>query len=76
MAEPSVGNCRGNSQNFGSGRSVILQSRPFPNGASARQSAAWKESVAFCLQGFNRRELPLYTNQPAKIKTDRVLVKY
>jgi hypothetical protein len=49
--------------------------RPF-SGPFATQSEAPKESVAPCPRELTGENSPLYTYQPTKMKTDRVLVKY
>jgi hypothetical protein len=46
------------------------------SGSYATQSETPKESVAPCPRELTGENSPHYTNQPAKIKTDRVLSKY
>jgi hypothetical protein len=46
------------------------------SGPYATQSETPKESVAPCPRELTGENSPLYTYQPAKMKTDRVLVKY
>jgi hypothetical protein len=45
-------------------------------GPFATQSETPKESVAPCPRELTGENSPLYTYQPTKMKTDRVLVKY
>jgi hypothetical protein len=56
--------------------SVVPQSRPSSCGPFATQSETPKESVAPSPRELTGENSPLYTYQPAKMKTDRVLVKY
>ena len=46
------------------------------SGPYATQSEKPKESVAPCPREFTGENSPLYTYQPTKMKTDRVLLKY
>ena len=46
------------------------------SGPYATQSEIPKESVAPCPRELTGENSPLYTYQPTKMKTDRVLVKY
>ena len=46
------------------------------SGPYATQSETPKESVAPCPRELTCENSPLYTYQPTKMKTDRVLVKY
>ena len=46
------------------------------SGPFATQSETPKESVAPCPRELTGENSPLYTYQPTKMKTDRVLVKY
>jgi hypothetical protein len=46
------------------------------SGPYATQSETPKESVAPCPRELTGENSPLYTYQPTKMKTDRVLVKY
>jgi hypothetical protein len=62
-------------------RSLHVQRRPtiasVPVVRAAREAEQTPmESVAPCPQELTGENSPLYTNQPAKTKTDRVLVKY
>jgi hypothetical protein len=62
-------------------RSLDVQRRPtiafVPVLRSARETEPTPmESVAPCPRELTGENSPLYTNQPAKMKTDRVLVKY
>ena len=56
--------------------SVVPQSRASRCGPFATQSETPKESVALCPRELTGENSPLYTYQPTKMKTDRVLVKY
>jgi hypothetical protein len=62
-------------------RSLHVQRRPtiasVPVLRAARETEQTpKESVAPCPRELTGENSPLYTNQPAKMKTDRVLVEY
>ena len=46
------------------------------SGPYATQSETPKESVGPCARELTGENSPHYTNQPAKMKMDRVLVKY
>lgn len=56
---------------------ALFHNRVRPScGPFATQSETPKESIAPCPRELTGENSPLYTYQPTKMKTDRVLVKY